>query len=115
MPIKNFYEIAPTPKSSHGGEGLLNGRVVFGVEEFSTALKFIHYTEMPPGTSIGVHTHQNDEEVYIILEGEGIALIDGNKTPVTAGDTILNKPFGEHALYNNSEGVLKVLVFKVDS
>ncbi|MDR1755084.1 MAG: cupin domain-containing protein [Eubacterium sp.] len=113
MPIKNFLKITPFAKSSHSGEGLLNGRTIFGPGELDSPLKFINYTEMPPGSSIGLHTHKNDEEVYIILEGTGLARIDGQDTEVEPGDTILNKPFGEHALYNTGRGALKVLIFKV--
>ena len=68
---------------------------------------------MPKGTTIGLHKHGNDEELYIILEGTGVMHVDGEDKAVTAGDIIVNKPFGVHGLENNSEEDLKILVLEV--
>lgn len=68
---------------------------------------------MPAGTSIGDHKHGDDEELYIVLEGSGVMLVDGEIKEVHAGDIIVNKPFGSHALNNNSNADLKILVMEV--
>ena len=113
MPIKNFLKMEPKLAICHDGEGLVKIVSIYDKEELDTSLQFIHYTVLPPNTSIGLHTHGNDEEFYIIIEGSGIMEVDGQKTHVSKGDTILNKPFGSHALYNTSdEDELKILVFE---
>ena len=76
---------------------------------------FIIYSELKPGTSIGYHTHENNEEVYVILEGRGTMTIDGQKHEIVAGDVILNKPYGSHGLENTSDTNLKIIVFEVQS
>lgn len=79
-------------------------------------MEFFHYTVLPPGTSIGLHTHKNDEEFYVVLEGEGEMEVNGVKEMVTAGSVIMNEPFGSHALRNVSETeALRLLVFEVKS
>ena len=39
-----------------------------------------------------LHKHKQNEEVYIILRGEGIFSLDGNDYPVKAGDVIRVEP-----------------------
>jgi len=113
MPIKNFLDIQPVEAVCHNGEGKIKIVNIFDKEDLAAPLKFVHYTVLPPRTSIGLHTHKNDQEMYILLEGEGIMEIDGEKTAVKKGDVILNKPFGTHALYNTSDNEIKILVMEV--
>jgi len=114
MPIKNFLTMEPELAICHDGDGLVKIVSIYDKEDLTTSLQFIHYTVLPPNTSIGLHAHGNDEETYVILEGSGIMEVDGQKTQVGKGDTILNKPFGSHALYNTSDTeALQILVFEV--
>ena len=39
-----------------------------------------------------LHKHKQNEEVYIILRGDGIFSLDGNDYPVKAGDVIRVEP-----------------------
>ncbi len=39
-----------------------------------------------------LHKHKQNEEIYIILRGEGIFSLDGNDYPVKAGDVIRVEP-----------------------
>jgi quercetin dioxygenase-like cupin family protein len=111
--IRNIYNFPSQLEGSHDGKGRVKNALLYGDTDFSTNLRFVIYTELPPGTSIGYHTHGNDEEVYVILEGLGTMTIDGEVHEVRAGDVILNKPYGSHGLENTSGSVLKILVFEV--
>jgi len=112
MPIRNFLNIKPEEAVCHDGQGLVKIAGVYAEDDFKSGLRFIHFTTLPPNATIGLHKHENDEEVYVILEGNGVMEVDGEKTPVSRGDTILNRPFGTHALYNTSDvEELKILVF----
>jgi quercetin dioxygenase-like cupin family protein len=111
--IKNFYDVKPDLVGNiHDGEGIVKVANIF--ETFSTKMQFLHYTILPPGTTIGAHRHGSDEEFYIILEGTGEMELDGEKFPVTAGHVIRNEPFGSHGLKNLSDqNDLRILVFEV--
>ena len=114
MTIRNFLKMDPKLEICHDGEGLIKIVSIYDKQDLTTPLQFIHFTVLPPNTSIGLHTHGNDEEFYIILEGSGIMEVDGQKSQVGKGDAIINKPFGSHALYNTSDSDdLKILVFEV--
>jgi len=67
---------------------------------------------MPPNSSMGLHKHGNDEEMYIILSGEGLMTIEGIEQPVGKGDMILNKPCGTHGLLNNSSKDIELLIIQ---
>lgn len=96
----------------HEGIGTLKHVSLFNDSDFKTNLHFINYTVLPPHTTIGLHPHGNDEELYIVLEGRGVMTLDGQEYEVQAGDVIVNKPFGTHGLANNCEEDLKILVLE---
>ena len=111
--IRNFYEMEPRLQANcHRGEGTV--RIVNIFDKFDTAMQFFHYTVLPPGASIGLHKHKDDEEFYVVLKGDGEMEVDGTKQAVTAGSVIKNNPFGIHGLRNISDTEdLELLVFEV--
>jgi quercetin dioxygenase-like cupin family protein len=113
MLVRNFYEAALTTGPSHKGEGEVRSVRLYDQADFDTPLRFLYYTEIPPGASIGYHKHRDDEEMYIVLEGSGLMTVDEETRQVKAGDAILNKPFGSHSLKNDTSRDLKLLVFEV--
>jgi quercetin dioxygenase-like cupin family protein len=113
--IRNFFNIPSSQEISHAGQGLVTNALVYGDVDFSTSLRFVIYSELKPGTSIGYHTHDNKEEVYVFLEGSGTMSINGVAHVVSTGDVILNKPYWSHGLENTSDGDLKILVFEVQA
>ena len=116
MLVRNFLKMEPELVVCHDGEGLTKIVTIYDKQDLDSPLQFVHFTTLPPKTSIGLHKHGDDEEVYVILEGTGIMEVDGQKTQVHPGDTVLNKPFGSHALYNISDSEdLKILVFEAKS
>ena len=68
---------------------------------------------IPPNTTIGYHKHGNNEEMYIVLAGEGTMTIQGEPVAIKKGDMILNPTFGEHGLVNNSDTDIDLLVIQI--
>lgn len=65
-------------------------------------------TTFDPGARIGLHFH-NCEESVMILEGEAIAEIDGERIPLKAGDTTWIPPNVPHRFLNESDGPMRIL------
>jgi mannose-6-phosphate isomerase-like protein (cupin superfamily) len=99
---------------AHNGKGTVNTIRVEHRREGS-AFSFIDLTEIPPKSSIGVHTHKSDdEEVYVIISGKGRMFSAGEFFEVEAGDVIVNSPGGTHALENIGPEPLKLVVLDVN-
>lgn len=113
MILKNFLEVSSKITNSHDGNGLVEETKLFKAEDFDTKFFYSAYTEIPPQASIGYHQHGEDEEIYVILGGNGQMTVNGEVRAVKTGDVILNKPGYSHGLENNSECLLKILVFIV--
>lgn len=63
--------------------------------------------ELEPGCSIGSHIHENDFEIYYILEGQGQVTDDGVVKKVYPGDTMVTHEGHEHSLKNIGDTTLK--------
>jgi quercetin dioxygenase-like cupin family protein len=53
-----------------------------------------------PMAYVQLHRHKVQEQVYHVLEGEGLMQIDGNESVVRRGDYIFLPPGVDHAISN---------------
>ncbi|MBI3479974.1 MAG: cupin domain-containing protein [Nitrosomonadales bacterium] len=59
----------------------------------------VSINRLPPGKGMPfVHAHRKNEELYIVLRGNGIFYADGNEFPVCEGSLIRVDPKGGRAL-----------------
>ena len=65
-------------------------------------------TSFPPGTSIRLHSHNTIEQVTV-LEGEGIAELDGQKLPARPYDTTQIAPGEWHRFVNTGTTIMRIL------
>jgi len=65
-------------------------------------------TTFPPGTSIRLHSHNTIEQVTI-LEGEGVAVLNGEEIPARPYDTTQISPGELHRFINTGEGRMRIL------
>jgi len=63
---------------------------------------------LPPGASIGKHTHENEMEAFLIVSGTGTYDDDGTITTVRAGDVTYTAPGQSHSIANAGDGDLVV-------
>ena len=111
--IKNFLTCEKeVSKNSHGGEGAVDLYKVWDRDDFVGNWDFACRVVMPSKSSMGVHKHGQNEEMYIILEGEGTMTINSEKVKVKKGDMILNEPNGEHGLINDSDKEIELLIMQ---
>ena len=63
---------------------------------------------IPPGGEIGEETHDHVDQVLAFLEGEGVAILDGEQTPV-GPDRLVHVPAGtRHNFVNTGSGDLRL-------
>lgn len=72
----------------------------------------VNIDSVPPGAlSTKYHSHSQQEEFFLVLEGEGTLMLNGENIPVSKGDFIA-KPAGKniaHTFYNSGSGALVLL------
>lgn len=66
-----------------------------------------------PGCFIREHTHDRNEEVIHVLEGEGVARIDGVEHPIRRGSTVFIGRNRRHHFINRSDEPLTFLWFLI--
>lgn len=98
---------------AHAGDGeILTCRVEAAAS--LGAANFLDLTILPPGTSIGVHTHgPADEEIYVVVSGEGTMRLENEEFAVVPGDVIVNRRRGTHGLANTGTEPIRLVVVEI--
>lgn len=74
-----------------------HGKYFIGKELGLTGCE-VSLNRLPAGKGMPfVHTHKKNEELYIVLGGNGIFFVDGDEFPVQEGSLIRVAPAGERA------------------
>jgi mannose-6-phosphate isomerase-like protein (cupin superfamily) len=112
--IKNFLTTyKQTQENSHDGKGVVNLYEIWCNSDFKSKVDFIDRVVVPPGSTIGFHKHGENEEMYVVLEGQGLMKIENDEVTVGKGDMILNPAGGRHGLINNSRENIDILVVQI--
>jgi mannose-6-phosphate isomerase-like protein (cupin superfamily) len=61
---------------------------------------------IPPGGEIGAETHADVDQVLIFVSGEGVAILDGDRSAVGPGRLVLVPAGTLHNVVNNGTGDL---------
>ncbi len=63
--------------------------------------------EVAPGSFVREHAHDPHEELILVIEGEGVAEIDGEAHPMSPGTTLYLAPTHTHKFTNTGAGALR--------
>jgi mannose-6-phosphate isomerase-like protein (cupin superfamily) len=95
-----------------GGTGMVSGKFAFTRNDAKPdeAIKEVGFIRLEPGTSIGPHKHEANEDVYVIVSGKGVFTDSaGKESPVEGGDITIARKGDSHALKNTGTETLVVL------
>lgn len=53
---------------------------------------------LEPGVSIGTHTHENEEEIFLVLRGQAKVTDNGTEAILEAGDSIITRHGDSHSV-----------------
>ena len=109
MIIKNEQKIAETRENMRGGDGTVVLNTILTGEALPAHCRLFSEIILEPGCSIGDHPHENECELFYILEGT--AQYNDNGTIVTAGPgEALSCDHGQtHGIRNAGSTTLKLL------
>ncbi len=92
-----------------GGKGEVKIIKAFEKDEIKSSVRMYAVLELEPGSSIGEHIHEGEDELFYILSGTGRVTDNGACHTVTAGDSVLTGDGGSHAIENIGNDTLRVL------
>lgn len=97
-----------------GGEGTVSSiRLLEGLP--GSAIKVVALNRIPPGASIGLHRHENEEDCYFCVSGSGIVIDDGIQRPFVPGTLQITRHNETQAIRNTGDEDLVVFVFLIAS
>ena len=84
-------------------------REIIGPASFPAQNQSLAEATLEAGQSTQRHYHGRLEEIYFIVEGEGVMELDGDVAPVRPGDAILIPPGAWHQITANATNRLRLL------
>ena len=105
--IDHEKDVMTEQDGSHNGGGKTTAFLFF--EKFKNAKMTFRKRILHPGSSIGYHL-QEQQEIYYILNGNGILKMNGKDIAVSTGDAILTLPGSSHGLKPSGNEDLSVLI-----
>jgi mannose-6-phosphate isomerase-like protein (cupin superfamily) len=66
----------------------------------------VTWLEVPPGVDQTLHSHEEAEQVYVIVKGSGKMSVAGDTGSVGEGDLVLVPPATDHGIENDGADTL---------
>ena len=103
------YEVS-VREDMRGGKGAVKIEHYWQKDELKGKTRLCARLTIEPGASIGFHDHVDEEEVFIVLSGQGKVREDGDQEAVVnPGDTILTGDGGGHAVESIGDEPLEMV------
>lgn len=107
--IKRNDEMIPEIKvNMRGGDGQAIVTPILTKGEYKGNSRLIGVITLEPGCSIGSHVHENEEEIFYILEGQATYNDNGETVILNQGDSCVCLHSQEHSIANATDKTLKV-------
>jgi len=107
---RKLSEIQPIPSAHFKGE-----KVVFlNNEESVSAVTQVAIAKFLPGDSVEMHSHYDMEEVFYILEGEGVFVVDDKEIPCTPGTFVKIPAQVPHRMINKGKGIFSFFYYGIE-
>lgn len=100
--IKHLADLAVEP------EPYADYRPIFETKRLNVTHVRIH-----PGETVPAHTHDDEDQVHYVVSGQGFVELDGERTDVSAGSSVLIPLGTEHLITNTGSEPLDYVFFVV--
>ena len=97
----------------HAGAGSMGFTQIFGRNDLTANLLYLHAGVIHPKSGIGHHFHHGIEEMYVLLSGEAEFTVNGHTSKLKAPVVVPCKLGDAHAIYNPGRDTLRWLNFGI--
>jgi mannose-6-phosphate isomerase-like protein (cupin superfamily) len=87
----------------------LRSHVLMDAGELGSRNMSVTWLEVPAGAKQALRSHEEAEQVYVVVRGAGTMSVAGDTQRVGEGDLILVPPATDHSVANDGEGELACL------
>lgn len=87
-------------ENMRGGKGAVDMLHIFNQDEMQGKCRLFCKVTLNPGCSIGPHVHEDEEEIYYILSGNGIVMDHGVQKEIAAGQALKTGGGESHSIEN---------------
>jgi mannose-6-phosphate isomerase-like protein (cupin superfamily) len=84
----------------------LRPHVLMDAGEMGARNMSVTWLEVPPGAEQTLRSHEEAEQVYVVVRGAGTMSVAGDTQRVEEGDLILVPPATDHAIANDGDAAL---------
>ncbi|MBQ3983684.1 MAG: cupin domain-containing protein [Bacteroidales bacterium] len=84
-------------------EGMRGGKGPAAVRSFNDDLTKVMKVKLAPGSTVGMHTHTDDSETIMVLEGSGMVIFDGKQMTLDEGNIHYCPKGHSHSIINDSK------------
>jgi mannose-6-phosphate isomerase-like protein (cupin superfamily) len=78
----------------------LSSHILMDAGELGSRHMTVTWIEVPPGASQQLHSHEEAEQVYIVVRGAGTLSAAGDSETLEPGDLALIPPASDHTIAN---------------
>ncbi|HEY1285631.1 MAG TPA: cupin domain-containing protein [Solirubrobacterales bacterium] len=82
----------------------LSSHVLMDAGEMGARNMSVNWLVIPAGAEQALRSHEEGEQVYVVVRGGGTMSVAGDTQRVSEGDLILVPPATEHSIANDGEG-----------
>jgi mannose-6-phosphate isomerase-like protein (cupin superfamily) len=87
----------------------LRSHVLMDAGELGSRNMSVTWLEVPAGAEQALRSHEEAEQVYVVVRGAGSMSVAGDTQEVEEGDLILVSPATDHSIANRGESELALL------
>jgi mannose-6-phosphate isomerase-like protein (cupin superfamily) len=87
----------------------LNSHLLMDAGDLGSRNCSVHWLEVPAGTSEELRSHEESEQVYVVVKGTGTMTATGDTQNLAEGDLVLIPPATDHAVANDGAATLALV------
>lgn len=87
----------------------LRSHILMDAGELGSRHLSVTWVEVSPGADQALRSHEEAEQVYVVVEGEGDVTVAGDSQRLGRGDLVMVPPATDHNLANPGEGSFALL------
>lgn len=95
-------------ENMRGGDGSVRITHILDKGEYKGRGRLVGVITLEPDCSIGAHIHENEEEIFYIMEGTATYNDNGEIVTLNEGDSCICLSGEEHCIANKTDKTVKV-------